>query len=274
MEKISTQWQSKPIYPKGIICGSDQAQEWLLPWWWSRLRDHNQDPVAFCDFGMSSEALQWCRERGEVIPVLFDQNRVVSKEAVASHLGAEWVQQWEELYSSVIWDFRHVWFKKPFALLHSPFQRTIWLDLDCEVLAPLQPLFELCSTEAQLGIMREFRSNFLPHFHPDILYNSGVIVFEHGASLIEKWAEGCMSLTDQFVGDEQLLSHLINTLQIPVKELPDVFNWRASAADWINLHAVIWHWVCPAGKEYIRQHGGFKPILEKFLNIGSQGWNK
>ena len=256
-------WQSKPIYPKGILCGSDQAQEWLLPWWWSRLRDHNDYPVAFCDFGMSREALQWCRERGEVIPARFELNTVAPKETFSSDV----VHKWEAHYTDKIWDFRQVWFKKPLAFLHSLFQQTLWLDLDCEVLASLEGLFELChageETGEEIGIMRDFCCSHLPRFHPENYYNGGVIVYEHGSSLIEKWAAECLTRTDQFWSDDFLLSDLINTLHIPVQEIPHVFNWRISQG--INVNAVICHWLGVGGKTLIREFGGFKPILEKFF---------
>ena len=259
MDDLCTKWRSKPIYPKGIICGADEAQEWLLPWWWSRLRDHNDYPIVFCDFGMSKEAVQWCKERGEVISIAFDPSKIASKEAVASHL----VQLWESCYTgAVVWSFRHVWFKKPFAFLHSPFQKTIWLDLDCEVLGSLEPLFEHCSAEAQLGIMREFTFTHLPRFHPGAYYNSGVVVYEHGAPLIEKWAEGSLTMTHEFWGDDPLLSYLINTMRIYVDEIPGIFNWRVSQG--ININAVICHWMGCGGKVFIKQFGGFKPALEQF----------
>lgn len=258
MDKMQAQWQSQPIKPKGIICGADQEQEWLLPWWWSRLRDHNDHPVMFCDFGMSEKALQWCRERGEVIPIVFDTSQVALKEEVDPAL----VQLWENCYTSTVWDFRHVWFKKPFAFLRSPFQRTLWLDLDCEVLGSIDPLFDMCSVESQLGIMREFILTDLPRFHPRALYNSGVIVCEHGAPIIEKWAEGSVTMTHEFWGDEVLLSHLINTMGIYVNEIPGVFNWRVSQG--ININTIICHWIGGGGKVFIKQFDGFKPTLEQF----------
>jgi hypothetical protein len=257
---METRWHFQPTLPRGIICGADQAQEWLLPWWWSRLRDYNDEPVVFCDFGMSEDALQWCKERGEVISIAFDACAVAQKEVVDPQL----VKLWENCYTSTVWDFRHVWFKKAFAFLASPFQRSLWLDLDCEVLAPLDPLFDLDLAQAQIGIMREFNLTHLPRFHPGALYNSGVIVCEYGAPLIERWAEGSLTLTDRFWGDEVLLSHLINTLRIPVEEIPGIFNWRVSQG--ININAVICHWVGGGGKSFIRQFGGFKPTLQRFFN--------
>lgn len=261
MEKKCTKWPSRPAYSQGILCGTDQAQEWLLPWWWSRLRDHNHHPVAFCDFGMSDEARSWCRERGELIKLAFFSKEAAPKENFSS----DFIQEWEKNYTDAVWHLRHAWFKKPLACLQSPFQRSLWLDLDCEVLGPLDDLFDFCCAESQIGIMREFAHSHHPRFHPEALYNSGVIVFEHNAPLIEKWACGAIELTDRFGGDDVLISHLINVLKIPVEEIPEIYNWRISQG--INLNAVIWHWHRDGGKTFIRNFGGIKPALEQFMKV-------
>lgn len=243
---------------RGVICGTDQRQEWLLPWWWSRLKAVNDLPVVFCDFGMSEEAIAWCRERGEVVSIAMHPGAVASKEKVDPVLVAEW----EGCHASYnIWDFREVWFTKPLALLSTPFQKTLWLDLDCEVLQSLDPIFAFCDAESQLGIMREFHRTHWPRFHPEAIYNSGVIVYEHGSSLIVQWVKAAMTQTDRFWGDEALLSHLINAEQILVQELPGVFNWRVSQG--VNINAVICHWLGEGGKVFIRRFGGIKPSLDK-----------
>ena len=53
----------------GIIVGADLTQEWLLPWWWEKYRKNNSYPLAFIDLGMSFEMKDWCRARGEHIPL-------------------------------------------------------------------------------------------------------------------------------------------------------------------------------------------------------------
>lgn len=256
MDKI--RFKSKPIHSRGIICGADKTQEWLLPWWYSRLRSHQADPILFCDFGMSEDARSWCAERGAVLPVFFDPSWVAPKEKIDPDL----VLAWEKMHSTYVWEIRNKWFKKPFALLCSIFQRGLWLDLDCEVLGPLDPLFDLISPESEMGIMREFNNSDYLRYDEQALYNGGVIVFEHGADIIEKWADAVMSLTHLFWGDDHLLSYLINSSKIPVCELPPIFNWRVSQG--ININAVICHWIGQGGKDFIRQFGGFKPTLEKF----------
>ncbi|MBS0651510.1 MAG: hypothetical protein JSR93_10150 [Verrucomicrobia bacterium] len=258
MQREPVQWQFMAVSPKRILCGSDQAQEWLLPWWWSRLRDHNDHPIAFCDFGMSEDALNWCRERGEVIPILSSPVDVASKEAFSS----DFVDYWEKNYTAEVWSLRKVCFKKPFAFLRTPFQRTLWLDIDCEVLGKIDPLFNLWNAESQIAIMRDFISLHLPVHHPESIYNGGVIVFEHGTPLIQQWASSAMQMTNQFGSDDILLSHLINSMRIPVIEIPDIYNWRISEG--INLDAVIWHWMRDGGKTFIQKFGGFKPALDQF----------
>lgn len=258
MQTALTQWQSKPVLSKGILCGSDRTQEWLLPWWWSRLRDHNDQPVAFCDFGMSEEAKRWCCERGELIPIPLSPVQVASKEKFSS----DFIDEWEKNYTAEVWNLRKVWFKKPLAFLRTPFQRTLWLDIDCEVLGKIEPLFEFWNAQSQIGIMRDFISLHLPVHHPDSIYNGGVIVFEHGVPLIEKWASCSIQMTDQFGSDDILLSYLINAMRIPVVQIPHIYNWRISQG--INLDAVIWHWMRDGGKTFIQKFGGVKPTLDQF----------
>ncbi len=255
----SVKWARKPTQERGIICGADSSQEWLLPWWWERYSAENAYPVTFCDFGMSQEAKEWCTKRGEVIAIPFDPTLVTPYEDVDPLL----VKQWETCYTSTVWDFRPVWFKKPFALLQSPYKRGVWLDLDCEILQSIEPLFEFCGAQEQLGIMREFTWQHLLKFDPAIVYNSGVIVFEHGAPIIEQWAEGSVTLNHLFWGDEVLLSHLIQQMQLDVFELPGIYNWRLSQG--MNLNAVIVHWLGGGGKSFIRQFGGLKPSLREFV---------
>jgi len=210
---------------------------------------------------MTVDALNWCHERGEVIKLPVSPKEVAHKESFSP----DFVKVWEKNYTDAVWNLRHVWFKKPLACLQSPFQRSIWLDLDCEVLGPLDDLFDLCSNESQIGIMREFAKSHHPRFHPDALYNSGVIVFDHGVPLIEKWACGAIELTDQFCGDDVLISHLNNSMRIPVEEIPEIYNWRISQG--INLNAVIWHWHRDGGKTFIRNFGGIKPALDQFKQV-------
>lgn len=241
----------------GILCGADKTQEWMLPWWWARYRDHNAFPVTFCDFGMTLEMKAWCAERGEVIPIEFDPLCITSQHKIAPDL----VCDWELRHRSCVWDLRQNWFKKPFACLQSRYETGIWIDLDCEILGSVQPLFSQCDGVFQLALVRDYKTAHVPRLDPNAYYNGGVIVFQHGAPIIKKWAEGAVSLNHLFAGDDYLLSHLIYAFQLNVVELPERYNWRM--VNGLNLDAVIVHWVANS-KAYIRSHGGIKPMLDAF----------
>ncbi len=255
---MNATWKRECSAKRGVICGTDQSLEWILPWWWSRYSAYNTFPVTFCDFGMSQEAKAWCQERGEVVSILFDRSAVTSIENIAP----DKVASWEGIYGKGIWQGRPYWFQKPFAFLESPYERSIWIDLDCEILTSIAPLFEYFEKEAELGIVRDFLFSHLPRFHPEVAYNSGIVVFEHGSKLIQTWAEEALRSNHLFWGDDPLLAHLINTLRIPVIEIPEIWNWRLSQG--FNLNVNIVHWTGTGGKGYIREKGGIKPLFDQF----------
>jgi hypothetical protein len=243
---------------QGVICGVDALQEWLLPWWWERYSACNAFPVTFFDFGMTEEARQWCGIRGDV--------RSLEKIKVASFCGhPDMAKLWESHYGSSLEHQRTVWFCKPRAMVQSPYQRTLWLDMDCEVLQPLDPLFSLPLGPAQASLARGFLCDDLPCFHEAVYYHSGVVLFEKGSLLIKKWVEAATAHNAQHIGDDVLVSELIRREKIPVFDLPHEYNWTLVGG--FNLNVAIVHWVRSTGKKYIREKGGFKPILEEFHRI-------
>ncbi len=248
------EWERSPDKECGVITGCDCAQEWLLEWWWERYSAENAFPVTFIDFGMSSQIRDWCRERGELIVVDLDMSFVKSKEEIDPQLADLW-DSWVDR-----WDSRKAWFKKPFALLHSPYRKGIWLDLDCEVLGPLDALFSECTLLSQVAMARERKMDLLPRFHPNLVYNGGVIAFLHGSEIIQKWAKAAVTRNHCFFGDDFLLSALIQEEGLEIVELAEIFNWRIVKG--INLDAVIVHWV--GAKNYIKECRGIKPSLDHF----------
>ncbi len=259
MSVPSCEWMRSCQKEYGVLCGADDSQQWLLPWWWSRYSALHDFPVTFCDFGMSEEMRQWCADRGEVISVILDPSCVVQKQ----NLSQEIIQHGELVYGERIWNSRLQWFKKPFALLQSPYKTALWIDLDCEILKSLSPLFSEFDPLSELALVRESRYSHLPLWDRELLYNGGVIVFKHGSSLIQKWAQGALDMNHLFLGDDQLLSYLIHLYRVQVQELPEIYNWKPS--QWLNFKAVIIHWVA-GGKEYIRTYGGLKAQFEAFFS--------
>jgi len=224
----------------GVLVGSDSAQEWLLPWWWDHYKRHNHHPVAWIDLGLSEKMKDWCRERGELIRLLIADIFVASKEEVAPSN----VAYWERSDGMNFWNCRNAWFKKPFSILQTPFQRTLWIDSDCEIRGSIAPLFDLADHPSGLAL----RPEEFPSKKGDILYNSGVIPYRWGLPLIEQWASRAMDENHQFIGDQDVLSQILVDQKIEIGELPEIYNRSRLQTE---EGALILHWHGLNGKKVI-----------------------
>lgn len=244
---------------RGVLVGADQKEEWLLSWWWSSYTFCNSLPVTFIDWGMSEEAKGWCQERGQLIslpiPDCFFQGREIVAKPVLNVI---------EESEGELWETRPFWFSKPLALLASPYEFTAWIDLDCEILTPLDPIFEYANPiaiarETERSHLREERRGILPK--GQTLYNSGVIVYKKKTPLLQRWAEVCLQQHTSFFGDQDVLSYLLANESFDFVELPAIFNWRLSQG--LHFDARIIHWTGSWGKAFIKKHGGLKEFAKK-----------
>jgi len=233
--------QKNLSYEKGVIVATDATTEWILPFWWLNYSLWNDFPVAFIDFGMTEKAIQWCKERG--IYILHKEKvHVKGKEEVDPSL----VKTWSKLSRYPIWEIRKEWFKKPSAFLHSPFEKTLWLDLDCEVRSNLDEIFSFCDNEAQISIARtrpegEKRLKKFGILLPDENnYNSGVVVFHKNSKIIASYAKRAHTDNHLFFGDENLLSRILYEEKLPFIELPQIYNFIPIYGD--DAEAKIYHW--------------------------------
>ncbi|MGB7978436.1 MAG: hypothetical protein WCF19_04665 [Chlamydiales bacterium] len=238
-------WRSSGLKNEnGIIVGADISQEWLLPWWWTRYAQHNSMPVAFVDFGMSFQKKAWCKERGELIPLRVFADFV--KEA--SEIDPDTLRAWERECGTHIWGCRAAWFKKPLAFLQTPFQTTLWLDLDCEIRGSVDPL--LCHADNPSGIGIALDQHEWPPGVSYPMFNTGVVAFRRGAEAIIEWANRCIQESHLFIGDQEVFSHQINEKKIPVSEISPLYNWSRMREE--NREALILHWHGNHGKTVIR----------------------
>lgn len=223
---------------KGVVVGCDQTQEWMLEWWWSNYIRYNKYPVAFIDFGMSSKAQNWCKNKGHWIKLDAPQNFVFPKSLISPELTTEW----ENTYGKDLWRGREKWFYKPYALEQTPFDEAIWLDLDCEITGSLAPLFHKIHLHSKMALVKEHGL--------EEGYNSGVIAYHKNSPLLSLWRDLCFHQNDQFLGDQDALTFLINSEDVEVTELPSKYNWVIR--DGVNTDAIVLHWAGPWGKEVIR----------------------
>lgn len=229
---------------KGVLVGSNEAVEWLLPWWWERYSACNTLPVAFVDFGLSKSARNFCEKRGELIVL----DEVANKSFQTEN------KQWGKSYGASYETAREGWFRKPLALPKSPFAITLWCDLDCEILRNIESIFSLAKEGSFIALAREL--NGADSLYP--IYNGGVILYRKATPLIESFAKYALSDAADYWGDDRLLSYLIDKLACDVELLSPLYNWRINQG--VPVGAYIIHWVGEWGKKYIRTYGGLKPI--------------
>ncbi len=226
----------------GLIVGADITQEWLLPWWWERYRKHNTHPVAFIDFGLSLEMKDWCRQRGELIPLRIYDGFVTEKTEVDPAV----VRNLEEEFGKQFWDCRKTWFKKPLACLQTRFRRTIWVDADCEIRGPVQALFAFADKPPGIAMAKD-QCDAALHYP---IYNSGVIVFRRNLELIVQWARNCLERNHLFRGDQEVFSRLVAETGVVIGEIPPLYNWSRCQKD--HAEAIVLHWHGVYGKHVIR----------------------
>jgi hypothetical protein len=251
----------KPLQNKkdGILVGCSKEQEFLLPFFWFNYKLKNELPVVFTDFGMSEKAKKWCEKRGTLHKLKIEKNFI-------KKVPNEILKKWQKYYKGD-YSIREKWVLKPFAMINSPFYRTIWIDLDCEIRGTLKKIFKFCENPAGLSIVRE--SDELQKYFArtkidsnKITYNSGVVVFKHGSSVIKKWCEKTEKENHLFLGDQNILSSVLQEKKYRFKELPKEYNWLVVHSH-LNEKAVINHWTGHKGKIQIIK---MMECLEK-LNI-------
>ena len=235
----------------GVLIGSDENQEWMLKWWWEHYIAHNTLPVTFFDFGMSKSARMWCERRGPVIKIVLPKNFLKSKEKIPLELQ----QKWEILYAPTFWDSRPGWFSKSLAFLKTPYDRSVWIDLDCQVLNSIQPLINACTQNDGVAIAREaphcveFSKKHDVVLEGEILYNTGVVSFMRHSPLISRWVENNFHRNHEFPGDDDILNRTIFEEKFTVNELSSLYNRRPQYG--IPPETVIVHYVCTGGKHHI-----------------------
>jgi hypothetical protein len=223
---------------EGVLIGSDSGLEWALPWWWKRYKLHNSHPVAFIDMGLTQPMKTWCKRRGSLLPL-----KVVD---FTDEVPAERASEWEEKTGTSFWGTRSSWFKKPLACLKSPFETTLWMDIDCEIRGSIAPLFDLARRPTGLAMAKEQ----LDFSKPYPCYNSGLIAFRQNHPLIQEWADSCFKLNSQFRADDDVFAYLLARKGMEIDEIPPIYNWSRCRNE--NPDAIVLHWHGSHGKTVIR----------------------
>lgn len=235
----------------GTITGCDSILEWILPWWWFHYKQLNTLPVAFIDFGMSEKAKIWCRERGDLIALPYPDFFAAPKEKIPASLA----HSWEQFYGNNFWNHRNAWFKKVFAAAASPFQNSVWIDIDCEVAADISCLTSLCENSAGFSIPKETQSAQEESLRSGLIlpgetfYSCGVFSFTAHSPILPIWQEMSLHANHEFISEQTLLSRIISKHSFAVHEMSSLYNWHMKLGDHADVK--IKHWAGSWGKEQI-----------------------
>lgn len=216
-------WANQRHEGRCVVTGCDVLQEWMLPWWYSNLRQHSPLPVVFVDKGLSRKGRAWCQERGEVV-----RNPIPVADVLLV---------------------------KPLGLIQSPYAVSLWLDVDCEILKPLEPIFD--ETHAEIGVVRDVPGAYDP-------IQGGVVVVRHGSAMVLEWAGLCRDwkrldhrkIPSRYY-DQSMLAHLW-------RQHPEAFTLLREEWNWVRQRgasptAAIIHWWGKVGKEEIRSRIASRP---------------
>ena len=214
-----TKWnQQNYIGGDGVIVASDMKQEWILKWWWDHYSKHNDSPVTFFDIGMSKSARIWCESKGKVISFSLPKSIIPQKKEISLEVQKQWEDCWHESSSKRIWDCRIQWMHKPFIILQSPYERTVWIDIDCEIRASLKPMFEYCNDNDGISV-------FKLQLKENTVINCGVVVAKRNSSAFTYWAETILEKSHITVSDETALIEAQKNHPIQITPLPIDFNF-------------------------------------------------
>lgn len=248
---------------KGIIIGLDHNLEWLLYWWWENYKKFNDLPIAIFDFGMSASGIEMANAIGNIFSI--------PKELVAEENSKEISladkKKWEIIFDKKnFWISRPSWFKKPIAAMLSPFEKTIWIDLDCEIHSNIEHMFEFIQNHPLALVRESIESNFLDHimgcsYVDEVVYNSGVIVFYPKSDVIRKWYQLTFDQSFAFSGDQHVLSRVIYENRYPVMEMEYIYNLQGINPE---ITPIITHYSGADGKkELFKRFKNLKSIAQK-----------
>lgn len=222
----------------GVITGCNEKQEWLLKTWWHYYSSSNNYPVTIIDFGMSKSARIWCEKHAQVISVTPPQT------APKEQVDPEKIKVWNIIATHHnFWPSRPLWFAKPQAILTTPYEKTAWIDLDTFVIRSIKPLIDACEEtgiavvpEVEHGIITGKKHGF--YKQDEAVYNLGIISYKKDSPFIRRWAANSLTKSAEFMGDQDLFIRMAHEEKVPIKELPEIYNWRLTSG-WRDDVAII-----------------------------------
>ena len=202
------------------VVGVDYNMEDLLPWWYENIKKWAPEPdITICDFGMTKAA------------------KTVAK-------------RFADTFLEYTIHERYAWFYKPRALLDTPYEYRCWVDIDCEVMAPIDDIFDY-PTDDKIALTQDVCKG-----ENEFWWATGVNVAKGSPKILRDWAY--ITEHSQLRGDQEVLRAMIqedSSYHDMIVFMPIEYQWLRlqilAGQDSPNKKIV--HWTGPAGKQHIRE---------------------
>ena len=211
---------------KTFLTGADYNLQDLLPWWVGCVRKHNPDiHITIADFGLTDSAKDWLKENVDHV-ITYERHPTLA------------------------------WFLKPQSMIDCPYEYTCWLDLDCEMVAPVPEIFDF-PTEDKMALTHDVVRGNPDHNTGMFWWAVGVNVIKGKPQILKDWAR--YTINTDLRGDQEVLYKMIQVnrdYNNQIIKMPLEYQWlRISLANgYDSPNKKIIHWTGPVGKQHIREN--------------------
>ena len=203
------------------VVGVDYNMEDLLPWWYKNIKKWApEQDITICDFGMTKPA------------------KALAKE-------------YADTYLEYTIHERYAWFYKPRALLDAPYEYRCWVDIDCEVMAPIDDIFDY-PTDDKIALTRDEGKG-----ETEWWWATGVNVAKGSPKVLRDWSY--VTEHSHLRGDQEVLFQMIvdhYSYHEMIVEMPIEYQWLRVLLEvgQVIPNVKIMHWTGPKGKKHIREN--------------------
>ena len=161
---------------KSFLVGSDHHLEDLLPWWYFNVKKHNPDiDVTVADFGLTQSGKHWAETHADKV-LKYEKHPTLA------------------------------WFYKPQAMIDCRYEYTCWLDIDCEVLKPVDEIFNF-PTKEKMALTQDVVRGNPDHDAGIFWWATGVNVVKGKPKILRDWA--ALTLKGEQRVDQEVLHEMI-----------------------------------------------------------------
>jgi len=172
----------------GVLLVCDSKFEHMFDWWIEKYSKYNDISICLIDAGLSDNFI---KSHSDIMI-----KKINTPDTMKN---------------------KHMW--KPFILRLSPFKKTVYIDLDCEIRGPIVKLFEY----SDFAMAKDVSNSFDEKNDRDP-FDCSVIVYENSSKTIDLWCDAMIEdskVNFTTSGDQQVF----NRSSFPCNEIDPKYNW-------------------------------------------------